>query len=533
MRTDSSASGPTGRPRRPATLISPALVAVICLALVVVLSAVIPLASCAPGGTGAGLRRPWTRQPKGLDPKAPIDPARQYHLVVWDYRLPFTSPSGARFSEASAQAIRRFEARYPNVTVDLVMLDPGDGPAKFAQALAAGYPPDVYCSPFGLPALGSSFQIPVGLYLDYDTWARYHPVAWQTVKVNGTVWAFPRWIMFWPWLGNRDILTEAGVDPGQVSTAGWTREEFAAAAARLVKSSDRWGAPVALAATSPAVAVRDLLFPGLLAGEAAPAADSYWLGSEPGAVAFWLSELRRMEALNQDGTGNNPGVIDSFIHGRAAVLASPSPWATLFILEPTPRPQPWQFSLPDRTRPPAVLVPPPHGPGQPSIVWVSPATVAVFRQARYKGDDHTRLAVELARELSTGTRPWLRDQVLCVPATFSELAAWKVRATRFGDIGAFVLRSLDQLAGLPKDRLSSSLSILNYGPWVPQPGTPASLGSGAPVGGEKGKNGGVLCRGYLGPFLDVISPAAFRFWDGDMAPGEFINEVTETVLSGP
>lgn len=486
------------------------------------------LAACA--GDGLALRWPWSPKPEGLNPRAPVDPTRQYHLVVWDYNLPLTSASGARFGEAAAEAIRRFEKRYPNATVDLVLVDPADGPAKLAEALAAGYPPDVYCSPFGLPASGSSLQIPVGLYLDYDTWARYHPVAWQTVKVDGTVWAYPRWLMLWPWLGNRDLLVAAGLDPDRISQAGWTREEFLAAAGRLA-AGRTWDGTRSLAASSPAAVVRDLLFPGLLTGETAPASDSFWLGAEPGAVALWLSQLGEADALNQDGTGKNPGVVDSFVHGRAAVLASPTPWASLFLLEPVPRPAPWQYTLPDRSPPPVVLVPPPHGSSQPSVVWVSAATVSVFRQARYKGDDHTRLAVELARELSTGARPWLRDLVLCLPASSSELAAWEVSRARFGELGDFAAREFGILASLPPDRLSAALTILNYGPWSPRPGSPAK--SVPEVTGQRREpDVGFACRGYLGPFLEALSPAAVRFWNGEASPGDFVNEITERVLRG-
>ncbi|RJQ05579.1 MAG: extracellular solute-binding protein [Bacillota bacterium] len=519
--------GPRGR-RRPVLILVAAGVVAAGIAAAVVFSDFTET-----GLSGLDFTWPWSRKPEALDPKAPIDPARQYHLSVWDYELPFRSPGGAPFSDAARRAIERFERRYPNVKVDLTVLDPADGQAKLAEALQAGYPPDVYCSPFGPGAVGSDYQVPVGLYLDYDIWAGYDPVAWQTVKVEGTVWSYPRWLMLWPWLGNRELLAAAGVDTARVAAEGWTRDEFAAAIVALA-GTGRQARP-SVAATSPAVVLRDLLLPGHLAGETPQPADLYWLGAEPGAVALWLSELRDAGALAEDGRGTNPGVIDSFVHGRTSILVAPSPWATMFILEPVRRPPAWEFSLPPRDRPAMVLLPPPHAADQPSAVWVSAATVSVFRQARYKGDDHTRLAAELARELSVGTRPWLRDQPLCIPAAYSEQVSWRLRVGRYGQAGEFATGSLHRLAELPKDRLSLALSALTYGPRPPIPSDqpePGDAGTGLEVRGKE-PAGPRLTWGYLGPFLaETVAPAAADFWAGRTGPGDLVSELTEGILTG-
>lgn len=496
------------------------LASVLAAALIVALAGTVVAVALGYGPPGLrDIAWPWKPKPAGIDPRAPVDPGRKYHLTVWDYRLPFTSPAGAPFSACSEQAIHRFELRHPNVTVDLVLIDAADGPAKLAEALAAGYPPDVYCSPYGNPASGSDLQVPVGLYLDYDAWARYHPVAWQAAKVGGTVWAWPRWLVLWPWVGNEDLLTRAGVDTSLVAREGWTREEFTAMSGRLASAGGHGARTSTLAASCPAMVLRDLLFAGHLAAPEPPAPDTYWLGAEAGAVVSWLAGLREAGGLEPDGSGTNPGILDSFIHGRSAVLASPSPWTTDFLLEFSPRPEPWQFSLPARDKePPLVLLPPPHRAGEPTVTWVSAATVSVFRQARYKGDDNTHLAVELARELTTGLRPWLRDEALCLPADLSELASWELRSERFGDVGSFAVRALEQLAALPPERLNRALEALSYGPWA------------IATGGQAGR----VARGYLGPFLEAaVAPAAARFWYEEGAPGDLLSEITQAVLRDP
>ena len=533
---------------RPRPLIG-ALIALATILILVTAGAVATLVGCGP-------------EPAGIDPQAPIDPARQYHLVVWDYRLPFTSLGGAPYSEGSREVIDDFERRHPNVTVDLHLVDPADGPAKLAEALAAGYPPDVYCSPYGPPAVGSELQIPLGLYLDYETWSRFDPVAWQAVKVDDTIWALPRWLMLWPWLGNRDLLGQAGVDVERVSRDGWTRDEFAAAAARLAASAGRGSGLAFLDSIAPAATFRDLLLAGHLAGPeaptaptapagpadpgvpaappaptapaslaapAAPVAQDYWLGPEPSLVAGWLEELR-----NAGGLGSGSGAVDAFLHGKVAVLASPSPWAVTFLMELVERPAPSQFSLPRREAPPPmVLLPPPSGPGQSSAAWISAATVAVFRQARYRGDDNTRLAAELALELTEGLRPWLRNEVLCVPATASEQASWRLRGEKFGEVGALALKSFERLQAWPKDRLSQVLTALNYGGRPILVGREAESGPGAGSAGSDGEAAS-SARGYLGPFLqEAVVPVATRFWRGEATAAEMVTEITDALWRGP
>lgn len=528
--------GPGPRPGRRRRLFGRPLSAA-SLALALAFSAgLVATALVATGLVGAGLGwkvsfpkdilRLWTPKVQGIDPAAPVDPGREYHLTVWDYRLPFVSAGGAPFAEATEEAIERFRRRHPNVTVDLVLIDLAEGPAKLAEALAAGYPPDVYCSPFGLPFTGSDLQVPVGLYLDYQTWSRYDPLAWQAVKLGRTVWAWPRFMLIWPWLGNADLMKAAGIDVERVSREGWTREEFSAMAARLGASvgsgrtvgSGGTTGTAALVTSCPAAVLRDLLLPGrLAAAQAAPVqgeagaeatdpggGDAADLSAGAEAVVEWLTELRAGGALAPGASLTDPGALDSFIKGRSAVLAGLSPWTADFLFGLQPRPRPWQYSLPPRPEPPRlVLLPPPHGPDEPSAVWLSAATVAVFRQARYRGDDNTRLAAELGAELTLGLRPWLWNEPLCVPSSLCEQASWEVRAPKLGEAGVYALRALEELRALPTGAVGSALQALTYGP-----------GAGSYVGG-KGPSA-MASAGYLGPYLaGPVAEEAARFWDGE------------------
>ena len=213
------------------------------------------------------------------------------------------------------------------------------------------------------------------------------------------------------------------------------------------------------------------------------------------------------------------------------MLAGPPPWATTFLLEVVRREDPWQYTVPSRAgRPGMVLAPPPRGQDQPAATWVSAAPVMVFRQARYRGDDNTRLAMELAREISLGARPWLRDEVLCAPASLSEMASWELRLPEYGPAGLFTLTALERLAALPPGRLSLALTAINYGPWAPTPG----------LSGRFEEYPGLQSRAdfteraYLGPFLQhQVEAAVTSFWMGDIPAEELGAEIGGGFPQGP
>ncbi|QIA27836.1 extracellular solute-binding protein [Thermaerobacter sp. PB12/4term] len=72
-----------------------------------------------------------------------------------------------------------------------------------------------------------------------------------------------------------------------------------------------------------------------------------------------------------------------------------------------------------------VLLPPPVPAGAPRPALLETGGLMVFRQNRYRGDDHTQAAVELARFLSRWRTDVLTRRLLAVPADVTSLAAWR------------------------------------------------------------------------------------------------------------
>ncbi|ADU52137.1 hypothetical protein Tmar_2056 [Thermaerobacter marianensis DSM 12885] len=89
-----------------------------------------------------------------------------------------------------------------------------------------------------------------------------------------------------------------------------------------------------------------------------------------------------------------------------------------------------------------VLLPPPVPEGAPRPALLEVGGLMVFRQNRYRGDDHTQAAVELARFLSRWRTDVLTRRLLAVPADVTSLAAWQAESP----LPAVYRRQLEHLA---------------------------------------------------------------------------------------
>ena len=77
-----------------------------------------------------------------LNPKAKINPKRQYKLTLWDYNWPVKNGS-EDYRFFLQKAVGRFQTLYPNIDVEIKLLDILSGHEEMAQALKTGELPDV------------------------------------------------------------------------------------------------------------------------------------------------------------------------------------------------------------------------------------------------------------------------------------------------------------------------------------------------------------------------------------------------------
>ena len=332
-----------------------------------------------------GIYLRWTLQPGpvGINPQARIDPSKHYTLTLWDFARPF--PGNDSYQEALEATLEDFYRRFPNVTVHIELLDWGEGAERIAAALRQGEPPDVLGTGPLVELEFGPLQVPWTPYAQEGELESYAGPALGGVRVGSELVAWPRWVTLPLWAGNEDLLAAAGIGLSEIQAAGWTWPEFIRAAHRLQEHS----AGTLLFSSWDLVSLwgeirRDVTYKG-----------------EEG-----LEEAAQRALLLRDvgGVPHRVGLkgysgLEDFFGGRIAMFGPVEPWFLRAVRERSERVQRGTL-LPVGLPPFSVALIPPPGVGEGEPLPLTQEVLVVFRQRRYRGDDQTRLAMELARYLS-------------------------------------------------------------------------------------------------------------------------------------
>lgn len=149
--------------------------------------------------------------------------------------------------------VAAFAAEHPEIDVRLGHI-PGD--AEYRQRLAAGFssgePPDIFLLNYRrvAPFAAEGALAPLTDYLaasEVIAAADFFPEVIDAFTINGRLWCLPQNVSSLVVYYNRDLFEAAGVP---LPTAGWTRDDFVAAARALTRDldgdgrSDQYGAGV-------------------------------------------------------------------------------------------------------------------------------------------------------------------------------------------------------------------------------------------------------------------------------------------------
>lgn len=348
-----------------------------------------------------------------IDPNASIDPERPYTLVVWDHEIPLPGEAGAH-AEAVQDAVKEFQMVWPNIKVELKLLDWDDGHGRLREALSEGNPPDVYGMPHGTRIFDPSWQIPVAPYLSAEARDDTLPSSLRAVAANGALWGWPRWILPQVWIARADFAE--GLARGRTA---WSGEEFLQALADAKAKSGTQGA-----ALNPFDG--NLFFGVMVASTGRNPIDE--VGRRAWTVEEMAEALKLFDALIDQGLTSADAArmsrtrLAAFLNRQASLIAPVNPWLLRHLLGGVDNAEGGELSGADHGA--GAAVPPPSVGGEQRV----PAVVggyAVFRREPYDGDDHTKAAMLLAEHLSRRLGPWEAARLFAVPAHFTSLEAWR------------------------------------------------------------------------------------------------------------
>lgn len=337
------------------------------------------------------------------NPKAKINPKKNYNLSLWDYQWP-VGDDKAGYREYLDQAIADFQKIYPNIRVKVTLLDLLEDSERLNQTLKNGMAPDLYCSAFETPAFNFRWQVPVGPYLNSKEKKEYFTEFLKPVELDGVICSFPRWSSWGIWIGNRSLMEKAGFSIAKIQNAGWTWEEYLSGCRNmgsgnfgLVGNPGQSGFFLQLLANS---------------GNFDPIKGLQWNTPEIGKTLNLLGELVKGKMISRDFDSNALG---QFLSGRALVIAGIHPIIDNFL----------KSRLRDRviTWDPVFLPVPSHIPQQ-RVLLVENGVICVYRNKKTAGDGQITSAIRLAQFLSLyqEVRPW--KELRFFPAGKIAAARW-------------------------------------------------------------------------------------------------------------
>lgn len=318
-----------------------------------------------------------------LDPQAQVDMSKTYRLVLWDERLPLPARMSGEQERAIKQAILEFNQLYPNVSVDVTLIDYGKMDSELRKAISKGTPPDVAMVAGGRRPY--RFQLPVTKFLEDLGEPQYFPPTLIRSCFEEDVWFWPSWSLVRVMALNRRLTGNAFSQVGQERQGALDEigdGQWAISLRQLrhimpyVKGKMVWQGGDAE------------MFTSLLLGEGVHLVQADlttgWTKERILAASELVEDMMTKKYLSFT-TGN---LLEMFYTEQAAIIAPVGAW----VIEKVPK-----KSGGGGLKPADIgLMPLPanaaFGPAPPKDFGV-----AVFRQEKWKGAAHTRLAMEFAR----------------------------------------------------------------------------------------------------------------------------------------
>ncbi len=151
------------------------------------------------------------------------EPAAQEDTIVI-----MAPPVTSDYAELLAGWIDGFQKEYPHLKVEVISTAWDDHSSKLSTMALSGEAPDIAEVSYG--AIGTYVEMGVAVdvkpYLPEGALEDYDQNALDYMTLDNTLYGLPLYLTIQALGGNRQMMTEAGVDVDKVQAEGWTYEEF-------------------------------------------------------------------------------------------------------------------------------------------------------------------------------------------------------------------------------------------------------------------------------------------------------------------
>ncbi|ACL70935.1 hypothetical protein [Halothermothrix orenii] len=317
------------------------------------------------------LYRIYIKREFAINPKAEIRPDRVYKVRIWYYPYKrVITKEGKDEKEFFKEVAKEVERKYPNIQLKIGRLDFRKGRATLDRALKAGDPPDIYFNFSNQPYITKKLQVPAHLYLTREDYELLPPF-----MEEGRLWGFPFLIERQVWLARNNL-------PG-----------LAEPVLTINRFDDLKDDSLILNYYDPTLLLQLLSLYGISDIEYnGKTLDNKTL--EALRAVFKLAHNLRQAKIYGKAGQVDITMLKSFFQGKTVLLGPVNPWL--------------KEVLSNRLSDSIVEV------KLDNLVRVY--TLTIFRQEPYRGDDHTKAAVEVARIIAQKKAYIMASDLGLIPA---------------------------------------------------------------------------------------------------------------------
>lgn len=326
---------------------------------------------------------------RNYNPNARIRENKNYVVEIWDLKNPNFFILEEDQQRVWNEIVIKVKEKYPNVELDVKLLSEEEYINKINQGSKRNNMADIVIDWFGTPFMDLHMQIPLSNYLDIsdetflDGTVEY--VIHDGVHIGYPLIAKPEVL-----IGNLKLLEEFEDIIG-IAVDGWTFEEFEQL---LVKMKAKNIQPVNVMDYM-GVFTSSLLVQGDVTS-IADRSKLNWYGATMVEMYLALNSFKEQELI-----GYNPKWLVDFWQGEVGIVAGVDTWLVTETAKRNVKLQNNQIRGAGSTKQiNTFMLPYPHKKELSQSYAMSLVSAIPFSQGKYKGEDHTKVVVEVISILS-------------------------------------------------------------------------------------------------------------------------------------
>ncbi|MFP4661114.1 MAG: hypothetical protein ACLFPF_02895 [Halanaerobiales bacterium] len=144
------------------------------------------------------------RRDFAVNPRVEINPEKTYEIRIWHYPF-YRMIKDSDEKEFFKLVQNEVNNVYPNIKIYVGEINFSTGQQKLVEAIKEGNPPDIYFNLTDFDLIDEELQIPVSSYIDKIEQAGFYTVNWNKISHRDKLWGWPLLTYQQFWLSNKRI----------------------------------------------------------------------------------------------------------------------------------------------------------------------------------------------------------------------------------------------------------------------------------------------------------------------------------------